>query len=289
MDLLAEAHILPIVFRRQDLLLAPAPPRRRLAALALAAALAAGPAAADGTVRACAHPAAQPMSWQHQGRLHGVCIEAAKRAFAAAGWTLRVDDVGPWSRCQAMVERGQVDALVCAFDTPKRREYAVVVEPALARNEAALFVRRDSPLRFERWADLGGLRIGVGHGVSLGAEVDRQLARHAMVDNALSEAMNLRKLLAGRLDAVATAREAGEQMLRAQGCEQQVRVLPRTLGGAPLYLQISRQSPAIAALPAVRAYLQRPDYAVELQQLHGQQAELFRSQNPPPPQASCAP
>ncbi|HEY0953851.1 MAG TPA: transporter substrate-binding domain-containing protein [Roseateles sp.] len=264
--------------------------RPLLALLGLAAVLTAGAAAADAPVRACAHPAAQPMSWVHQGRPHGVCVEAAKRAFSAAGLVLQVDDVGPWSRCQALVERGQVDALVCAFDTPRRREYAVVVEPALARNEAALFVRRDSPLRFERWPDLTGLRIGVGHGVSLGNEVDQQLARHALVDNALSETMNLRKLLAGRLDAVATAREAGEQMLRARGCEQQVRVLPRTLGGAPLYLQISRQSPVLAeALPRIRAYLQRPEYAAELQQLHGQQAELYRSQNPSQARPSCDP
>ncbi|MFG6431560.1 substrate-binding periplasmic protein [Roseateles sp. LYH14W] len=265
------------------------PHRPSLVLLGLAAALAAGSAAADRTVRGCAHPAAQPMSWAHQGQLHGVCVEAAKRAFAAAGWTLRVDDVGPWSRCQALVERGQVDAIVCAFDTPRRREYAAVVEPALARNEAALFVRRDSRLRFEQWSDLSGLRIGVGHGVSLGSEVDRQLARHARVDNALSETMNLRKLLAGRLDALATAREAGEQMLRAHGCEQQVRVLPRTLGGAPLYLQIARQSPAVAALAGVRGYLQRPEYAAELQQLHAQQAELYRRQNPAPLQTSCKP
>lgn len=246
-----------------------------------------GAAAQQPSLRACAHPAAQPMSWEHQGRLHGVCVDMARRAFAAAGWTLQVDNVGPWSRCQALVERGQVDAMVCAFDNPKRREYAVMVEPALARNEAALFVRRDSTLHFDGWDDLAGLRIGVGHGVSLGAEVDQQLARHAQVDNALSEELNLRKLLVGRLDAVATAREAGEQLLRARGCEQEVRALPRALGAAPLYLQISRQSPAVAALPQLRDFLQRPEYAAELQQLHRQQAELYRRQNPPRALPSC--
>jgi polar amino acid transport system substrate-binding protein len=255
---------------------------RPLLALGLSASLAAGAAVAEPPVlQGCAHPAAQPMSWAQQGRLHGVCVEMARRAFAAAGWTLNVSDVGPWSRCQALVERGQVDAMVCAFDTPARREYAVVVEPALASNEGALFVRRDSPLRFDSWADLTGLRIGVGHGVSLGAIVDQQLSRYAQVDNALSEELNLRKLLLGRLDAMATAREAGEQLLHALGCEQDVRVLPRGLGAAPLYLQVSRLSPAVAALPLVRDYLQRPDYPAELQQLHRQQAELYRRQNPP--------
>lgn len=239
------------------------------------------------TLSACGHPAAQPMSWEHRGRMQGVCVEVARRAFAAAGLTLRVDAVGPWSRCQALVERGQVDVMVCAFDTPARRAYAQVLEPALASNESALFVRRDSPLRFDDWADLAGLRVGVGHGVSLGAEVDRQLALHARVDNALTEELNLRKLLLGRLDAVATAREAGEALIRSLGCDTVVRALPRPLGAAPLHLQVSRRSAAIAALPQLRSYLQRPGYGGELMQLHREQAERYRTQNPPPEAEPC--
>lgn len=241
-----------------------------------------------GTFSACGHPAAQPMSWEHQGRMHGVCVEVARRAFAAAGWTLRVDAVGPWSRCQALVERGQVDVMVCAFDTPARRVYAQVLEPALASNESALFVRHDSPLRFEDWADLAGLRVGVGHGVSLGAEVDRQLALYARVDNALTEELNLRKLLLGRLDAVATAREAGEALLMSLGCDTAVRALPRSLGVAPLHLQVSRRSAASVDLPRLRSYLQRPGYAAELMQLHREQAARYRTQNPPREAEPCA-
>lgn len=258
-----------------------------LRALCLALWCASTPAWAQPVARACAHPAAQPMSWEQDGRPQGVCVDMARRAFAAAGWTLEVESVGPWARCQVLVERGTVDTMVCGFDTPRRREYAVVVEPALASNEAALFVRRDSPLRFESWADLADLRIGVGHGVSLGVEVDQQLARYAKVDNALSEELNLRKLLLGRLDAVATAREAGVQLLRARGCEQQVRVLPRGLGAAPLYLQISRRSPAVAIVPQLREFLQRPGYAAELNQLHRQQAERYLLQNPSPALLRC--
>jgi polar amino acid transport system substrate-binding protein len=264
------------------------PPRPSLVLLGLAAVLAGGPAAADRLVRGCAHPAAQPMSWEHRGRVHGVCVEMAQRAFASAGWTLEVNAVGPWSRCQALVERGDVDVMVCAFDNPKRREYALVVEPELARNEAALFVRRDSRLRFDAWSDLAGLRIGVGRGVSLGALADQQLAQHTQVDNALSEDLNLRKLLLGRLDAMATAREAGLQLVRSLGCEQEVRVLPRGLGAAGLHLQISLLSPAVAAAPQIRDYLQRPDYPTALHQLHRQQAELYRHQNPAPEDGRCA-
>ncbi|RZL36380.1 MAG: transporter substrate-binding domain-containing protein [Rubrivivax sp.] len=258
-----------------------------LPALCLSALMAA-PAHGEQRLRACAHPAAQPMSWEQQGRMHGVCVEMARRAFAAAGWTLEVEAVGPWARCQALVERGDVDVMACAFDNPRRREYAWVVEPAMARNEAALFVRRDSPLRFDSWNDLAGLRVGVGRGVSFGAEVDRQLAQHAQVDNALSEDLNLRKLMLGRLDAVVTAREAGLQLLRALGCEQEVRMLPRGLGADGLHLLISRRSPASSLAPQVADYLQQPGYAAALQQLQRQQAQVYRDQNPPPVAGKCA-
>lgn len=260
---------------------------RLLLALCLSALLAA-PASAERRLRACAHPAAQPMSWEQRGRMHGVCVEMARRAFAAVGWTLEVQAVGPWARCQALVERGDVDVMACAFDNPRRREYALVVEPALARNEAALFVRRDSPLRFEGWTDLAGLRVGVSRGVSFGAEVDRQLAQHALLDNALSEDLNLRKLLLGRLDAVVTAREAGLQLLRALGCEQDMRVLPRGLGADSLHLLISRRSPVTAMAAQLGDYMQQAGYPAALQQLHRQQAELYRQQNPPPAAGKCA-
>ena len=217
------------------------------------------------TVRACGHPAAPPMSWDHQGQLIGVCVNAARQAFAAVGLALKVEPPGPWSRCQLMVETGEVDLNLCGFATDRRREYAVMVEPPVGRNEAVLIVRRNSGLVYRSWADLHGLRIGMGRGVSFGSEFDTYLAQHARLDIAISETHNLQKLVLDRLDAVITARIAGQQLIRNIGCEGQLRLLPGKVVEGQLFMQMSKRSKHLAVLPQLSAYLKQPAQAAWLQ------------------------
>ncbi|MCU7374060.1 transporter substrate-binding domain-containing protein [Paucibacter sp. O1-1] len=216
-------------------------------------------------VRACGHPAAPPMSWDHEGQLIGVCVDAARQAFSAVGLALQVEPPGPWGRCQLMVETGEVDLNLCGFATDKRREYAVMVEPPVGRNEAVLIVRRNSHLVYKSWADLKGLRIGMGRGVSFGSEFDSYLAQHARLDIAISETHNLQKLALDRLDAVITARIAGQQLIRNMGCEGQLRVLPGKVIEGQLFMQMSKRSKHLAVLPQLSSFLKQPAQVAWLQ------------------------
>lgn len=245
-------------------------------------------AAAADTITGCGHPAYPPWNWEHQGQIVGTCAEVARQAFAAAGLRLKLDYVGPWARCQALVERGEVDVNICAFDNARRREHSVIVEPAMGRNEAAIFVRRGSPLRFEQWEDLSGLRVGMVHGVSLGTAFDDFLQRHTQLDRALSETLNMRKLAAGRLDAVATGRELGLLTLAVNDCAAHIEARSTAVLVGELFIQMSKRSAHLATLPKVRAWLQRPEYKALLPQLHKQHAELYISQQAHLPHEGCA-
>ena len=245
-------------------------------------------AASAHTLSGCGHHAYPPWNWEHQGQIIGTCADVARRAFAAAGLTLKLDHVGPWARCQALIERGDVDVNICAFDSPKRRETSVIVEAAMGRNEAAIFVPRGSPLTFERWQDLQGLRVGMVHGVSLGAEFDTFLLQHTVIDRALSESLNMRKLLAGRLDAVATGRELGQLTLSVLGCQHKIQALPQAVLVGELFIQMSKRSPHLAALPKVQAFLQRPDYKTLLTQLHRHYTGLYTAQQASAQIEACA-
>lgn len=229
---------------------------------------------AKPVVRACGHPAAPPMSWDHDGQLIGVCVEAARRAFSAMGLALKVEPPLPWARCQLMVETGEVDVNLCAFANEKRREYAVIVAPAIGSNQAALIVRRDSSLIYKSWADLQGLRIGMGRGVSFGSELDTFLAQHTRLDIALSEAHNLQKLNLGRLDAVITARLAGQQLIRSMGCEGQLHMLPATVAEGRLFMLMSKRSKHLAVLPQLSAFLNQP---AQIEWLRGQHSHFDAS------------
>lgn len=244
-------------------------------------------AEARPVLRACGHPAAPPMSWEHEGQLVGVCVEAARRAFSALGLALKVEPAGPWGRCQLMVESGEVDVNLCGFATDKRREYAVMVNPPVGRNEAVLIVRRDSSLVYKSWADLHGLRIGIGRGVSFGSEFDSYLARHARVDVALSETHNLQKLALDRLDAVITARIAGQQLLRTMGCEGQLRVLPGQVVEGDLFMQMSKRSKHLDVLPQLSAFLRQPAQLAWLREQHLRLEAMHDQLHPPPQTERC--
>nr|WP_295079065.1 transporter substrate-binding domain-containing protein [uncultured Roseateles sp.] len=235
------------------------------------------------TLRACGHPAAPPMSWDQDGQLTGVCVAAARRAFAAVGLRLQVEGPTPWARCLRMVESGEVDVNLCGFVNDKRLEHAVMVEPPVGHNEAVLIVRRDSALVYKSWADLNGLRIGMGRGVSFGEEFDSYLAQNTQFDTALSEAHNLQKLLLGRLDAVVTARHAGQQQIRATGCETQLRILPGKVVDGPLFMQMSKRSKHLSVIPQLTAFLKQP---AQIEWAQGQQArfETMYAQLHPPAQ-----
>ena len=260
---------------------------RTLAAAWAVLALVMGPAAMPQSVKAqpvvaqptvvtaCGHPAYPPWNWASKGRIVGTCAEVAQRAFAHAGLSLRVLDAGPWARCQAMVERGEIDVNICAFDNARRREYSVVIPVPMGRNEAAVFVRRESPLRFERWADLADVRLGMVHGVSLGTEFDQFVRENAKLDQALTEEHNMRKLLAGRVDAVATGRELGVLTLRMLGCTDEVRQLPQSILVGELFIQMSKRSPHVHALGKVQAYLERPDYPTLRERLHRRYTQVY--------------
>ncbi len=231
-------------------------------------------------VKACGHPAAPPMSWDHQGQLIGACVDVARQAFAAVGMELKVEPSGPWGRCQLMVASGEVDVNLCGFATDKRREYAVMVEPPVGHNEAVLIVRRNSTLSYKDWSDLHGLRIGMSRGVSFGSEFDSYLAEHARLDIAVDEPRNLLKLSMERLDAVITARIAGQQLIRALGCGEQLRILPDTVVEGRLYMQMSKRSKHLNVLPQITAFLQQPAQLSLMRELRIKSERRYYQLNP---------
>ena len=60
-----------------------------------------------------------------------------------------------------------------------------------------------------------------------------------------------------------------------------------SLGDDGMHLIILRRSPATAMAGQISGYLQQASYPAALKQLHRQQAELYRQQNPPPAAGRC--
>jgi polar amino acid transport system substrate-binding protein len=173
-------------------------------ALAVAAAVAAGPAQAE-TVRATT------VTWEpYYGedlKDQGVIAALASEVFARRGHELTVRFL-PWRRAVAKARAGEYDAVLGAYKTEERKRDFLFSEPFYTI-EVALIARKDLGLSPETpLEDLKPYRIGYSQGWAYGERFEN--ADYLQKDPASNHTLNVRKFFAGRLDIVAMARSIFE-------------------------------------------------------------------------------
>lgn len=134
---------------------------------------------------------------------HGVISRIATEAFASEGITVQYGFF-PWKRARLYSERGEWDgSLAWAQRRPDFVPHFLFSDPILTVPKT-LFFLMSRPVKWDSVQDLRGLRIGITAGYTYGDEFDRA-ARDGVftVEEVTRDEQNLRKLLKGRLDAVA--------------------------------------------------------------------------------------
>lgn len=135
-----------------------------------------------------------------QGGLSGAIAEAAAKEF---GYRLRIDYF-PWTRTMQVGGKDPDFAgYFPAYYTEERARQCHFTAP-MGTSTLGLAYLKSKPLQWQTLADLSGKVIGIVEGYSNGEAFDAQV-RHGRqkVDLAPSDLVNLKKLLAQRVDAVA--------------------------------------------------------------------------------------
>lgn len=205
-------------------------------------------------VKACGHHAYPPWNWQRGDQIVGTCADLAREALRAVGYDIDLRFVGPWPRCQKLVESGQVDVNICALDSTARRAYSTPVFPAMAANPIGLFFRADRPGPVVRSEELKGLRVAVVRGVSFGDTLDTHLRQHAQIQTTSNDRQSFSMLLLGRVDAAVTGLELGRLTLEQAGCQHQVMATVAPFTSGDLHLFVSHHSPLMAHLPQLQQF-----------------------------------
>jgi polar amino acid transport system substrate-binding protein len=218
-------------------------------------------------VKACGHHDYPPWNWHRNDEIVGACAAIARHAIERLGYRLDLSYVGPWKRCQLMVETGEVDVNICAFRNPEREAKAVIVEPRMAQNRIAVFVRDGgrAPRGFSRWADLKGLRTGLIGGVSMGGDFDTFLEKNTFVERAPDLNSVLRMLDLDRVDIAPFGLEAGRLAIDRLGLGQRLVPLAQPALVGDLYIIIAKRSPLAAHIKEIGQYFERPEYGQELE------------------------
>lgn len=128
----------------------------------------------------------------------GQAARLVSQLLADAGYDASIEIV-PWQRALSMAYLGQVDGVVCIWSTAERQEKLLFSEPYLV-NRLSLLHRKGVLGEARSLADLSGLKIGIGLGYDYSPEF--MAATNFHKDSAANTLANLKKLLAGRVDAI---------------------------------------------------------------------------------------
>ena len=130
--------------------------------------------------------------------LAGTIAAAAAKQFS---YTIRVDYF-PWNRAMQMGgEDADYAGYFPAYYTPQRARNCYFSTP-MGNSTIGLAYLKSEPLQWEHLSDLSGMRIGVVTGYSNGKEFDALAEQGKLqLDASPGDAINLRKLLAGRVRA----------------------------------------------------------------------------------------
>lgn len=167
----------------------------------------------------------------------GYMVEIARLLFADSG----VDyQLMPWTRAVEEAREGKVDAVAGA--TAEDAAGLAFGKQALGASQNVIITRRGDPWRYAGPASLAGRKLAAVRDYAYSDELDAYIKAHEKDGGRLELVsgddvtdQNLKKLLAGRVDAVVEDRNVVEFALVAQGMEGLVEQQP--VGPAePLYL-----------------------------------------------------
>ncbi|WP_374347299.1 substrate-binding periplasmic protein [Chitinimonas sp.] len=183
-----------------------------------------------------------------QGQAAGAYTEVVRELARRLGLEFKAIDC-PLKRCLALLEHGEVDVAIGLQSSGEREKYLHFLQTPyrLHASDKVFYLRRGEQGRLQRYEDLHGLTVGT----RLGSEVfdrfddDRQIRKEAVPD----PAVNFRKLLLRRLDAVAIPEDQGEFLLATLQLGQQIEKAPfRQLDATPRFLAVARLSPLATRL-----------------------------------------
>ena len=149
-----------------------------------------------------------------QQEFTGIDMEILQQLASKHGLSLVIKPA-PLARCLEMLKSGDADVVSNLMRTPDREGYIHYLEvPYQTRTDKVFYLQADNPRRIQSYEELYGLSIGVKRGAKYGSRFDGDSRLYK--ESAVSGLMNLKKLAAGRLDAVISTESEGDYLIKSR-------------------------------------------------------------------------
>ena len=197
-----------------------------------------------------------PLKWlDHSGQPRGLDVDLVTTIFGGLKVPIRIELLDSGARLTRNAEGGVYDLLLSHSYKPERESYLLYPKQAHIRHSWHFFVRKDDlgKIRYRTLADLKPWRIGVTKDFSYTPELTAAMADPAYRFQVIPiNQLQLRKLIAGRIDVVPMSLVTAFAQIREEGLEGKLDYLPKPLKSSPYY-HVWCKARADADTPALMA------------------------------------
>jgi polar amino acid transport system substrate-binding protein len=202
-------------------------------------------------ISGCGGLAYPPFMWKEGDKIVGVGTEVAQIVFGELGLGVESVCFSSWNRCMREVEKGRVDIFFAASVNEERAEFADFTKNYLSEVPVGIFVWKERPIKFEKWEDLIGKKMGCILGTTYGQKFDDFAAKNLETSEVITPIQNLKKLEKGRVDFLPIGLYTGQIHVKQFGYNDKIVALDSYLETGYLYVGISKLSPYLKHLPYV--------------------------------------
>ena len=184
-----------------------------------------------------------PYEYQENGEIKGVVIDLVTEIFNRMNKPIEIS-VLPWARALDYIEKGSADAIFTAYKTPERETFADYSTEVLMPQVVSLFTNKDANISFDgHLKQLKDVNFGVVNKVSYGKKVDLAIQRKVLskVQKANSGELNMKKLLAGRIDVLVSNKYGAWDILKKLNKQELVTELSPEVQNVPSYMAFSKK------------------------------------------------
>ena len=184
-----------------------------------------------------------PYIYEESGKVAGFSADLLKEVFRRMDIPVQIK-VLPWKRALKMVKDGTADAVLLAFKTEEREQYADFPEEIFITEPTSFFVMKDSGITWNgELSSLNKYKIGKPLGYSSGTKFDNAVSSGLIshIDESGSPQITIRKLIKGRIDLLVANRYVILNELQKMENVGDIRELKPLVDEDPAYLAFSKK------------------------------------------------
>lgn len=195
------------------------------------------------------HPDYPPVAWAADGEIVGASTElVASIAKKLKVQSISSKDFGSWDNAQKAIKSGQADVIFGIYKNEVRQRYMNYIEPSYMVDPVSIVVRKEQVLKYEKWADLIGLKGVTNEGESYGNKFDSYITEKLTVDRLKGAGASFDALLNRQGDYLIIGLYPGTMEARKRNIMSKLEFLPQPLVVANMYIAFSKKSKCYESL-----------------------------------------